>query len=329
MAIRKAAYFIVTALAALIAVFPTTIRGLTNQNTPPFDTGRVAYTVKFRGLDIPYRVMAVFAMPEEILEFAIGKASPGLTFVAKTHDDKILEGTGPKWSWRAPATPGLFPLTISETSTEESVTLNVFVLVPASSVKNGLLNGYRIDDYPRTPYKGLEIYRAPAGFVEVTRDNVDTSIAPHFTLRQFLCKQESGYPKYLVLRTRLLLKLELLLQRVNEKNYRYDTFAVMSGYRTPYYNKAIGNVKYSRHVWGGAADIYLDNNPKDGNMDDLNGDGRIDVGDAAVLYKIFDDLYGKPFYAPSIGGLGQYRKTNAHGPFVHVDVRGFRARWGD
>jgi hypothetical protein len=26
--------------------------------------------------------------------------------------------------------------------------------------------------------------------------------------------------------------------------------------------------------------------------------------------------------------LARYRKTPAHGPFVHVDVRGFRARWG-
>jgi len=63
-------------------------------------------------------------------------------------------------------------------------------------------------------------------------------------------------------------------------------------------------------------------------MDDLNGDGRVDLQDAGVLYEIVDDLYGRPWYAPLIGGLARYRTTSAHGPFVHVDVRGSRARWG-
>ena len=30
-----------------------------------------------------------------------------------------------------------------------------------------------------------------------------------------------------------------------------------------------GNVKYSRHVYGGAADIFIDENPKDEMMDDF------------------------------------------------------------
>ncbi|MDX1389079.1 MAG: D-Ala-D-Ala carboxypeptidase family metallohydrolase, partial [Acidobacteriota bacterium] len=182
--------------------------------------------------------------------------------------------------------------------------------------------------YPATPLKGLEIYQPPRGFIEVTEANVDTPVAPHFTLRQFLCKQGGGYPKYVVLRERLLLKLELLLEQVNAAGFECDTFHVMSGYRTPYYNRSIGNVKYSRHVYGGAADIFIDVDPRDGNMDDLNGDGKIDVHDAGVLYDLIDGLYGTDFYNAYVGGLGRYKKTKAHGPFVHVDVRGFRARWG-
>ena len=76
------------------------------------------------------------------------------------------------------------------------------------------------------------------------------------------------------------------------------------------------------------ADIFIDESPQDGMMDDLNGDGTIDYRDAAVLYKLFDDLYGDEDYEPFMGGLGRYKKTASHGPFVHVDVRGFRARWG-
>jgi hypothetical protein len=29
-----------------------------------------------------------------------------------------------------------------------------------------------------------------------------------------------------------------------------------------------------------------------------------------------------------VGGLGTYEPTHTHGAFVHVDVRGFEARWG-
>jgi uncharacterized protein YcbK (DUF882 family) len=119
------------------------------------------------------------------------------------------------------------------------------------------------------------------------------------------------------------------LEQVNKLGYRCDTFYVLSGYRTPYYNKSIGNVKYSRHLWGGAADIFIDENPKDNYMDDLNKDGVINWKDSEVIYNIVDDLYGEPFYDMFVGGLGWYRKTPSHGPFVHVDVRGSRARWGD
>jgi hypothetical protein len=63
-------------------------------------------------------------------------------------------------------------------------------------------------------------------------------------------------------------------------------------------------------------------------MDDLDKNGVIDYRDAKVLYDIVDDMYGKPWYERFIGGLGRYEKTANHGPFVHIDVRGFRARWG-
>src|SRR6185436_1247315 len=100
----------------------------------------------------------------------------------------------------------------------------------------------------------------------------------------------------------------------------------MSGYRTPAYNRSLDNVRYSQHQWGSAADIFVD---EDGNgvMDDLNGDGKSSVADAEVLYGLLDadarDSHGEGL----VGGLGKYRPTAAHGPFVHVDVREGTARW--
>src|SRR6185503_5578278 len=113
---------------------------------------------------------------------------------------------------------------------------------------------------------------------------------------------------------------------VNEAGHKATTFHVMSGYRTPAYNHSLGNVGYSQHLWGSAADIFIDENG-DGVMDDLNGDGRSDIRDAEVLYRLIDCAVNRPELQGLVGALGKYRPTPAHGPFVHVDVREGTARW--
>jgi len=295
---------------------------------PAFDPGRSSFVVQVGKETVPYRVLAFSAPSGDRVAIEIPLAAEGVEFDVASDSSTPQRRGKSSWTWKAPTDAGLYPLHISRKDSGETVTINVFVTVAIARVHNGRLNGYRIDPYPATPLNGLAIYRTPRGFIEVTEALLDTPVSPHFRLGQFLCKQESGYPKYLVLRERLLLKLELLLQIVNAAGYRCDGFEIMSGYRTPFYNREIGNVKYSRHVWGGAADVFIDEDPRDGEMDDLNRDGRTDWRDAAVLYDLFDGLYGKESYAPFVGGLGRYKRTRAHGPFVHVDVRGFRARWG-
>jgi uncharacterized protein YcbK (DUF882 family) len=105
------------------------------------------------------------------------------------------------------------------------------------------------------------------------------------------------------------------------RGFDVRTLRVMSGYRTPTYNKAIGNVAYSMHLWGAAADVFVET--------DFNGDGRIDRHDAEVFAQLVDatdrERDDKPLPA---GGLGAYGATAAHGPFVHIDVRPSHARWG-
>ena len=160
----------------------------------------------------------------------------------------------------------------------------------------------------------------------MTADNVDTRLSEHFTLRQFLCKQASGYPKYVVIKESLLVLLEGLVQEVQQAGYPIDTFDVISGYRTPYYNKSIGNVANSRHVYGDAMDFFVDLDG-DGAMDDLNGDGENNRADVDVLFRIVDNYKRQPQNALLVGGGGRYYKAAHHGGFVHVDARGFRARW--
>ena len=294
-----------------------------------FSPEKASFAVKFKEDISPYKVISIFVLPEELLTLEIQDQSRVRKFTIETDSGQVLSTDGLKWLWRAPKEVGLYTIKVIHLKSLDDINLNIFVMVPFETLKGEYLNGYRIGKYPKIPFKQLPIYKLPKGFIEVTEDNQDTLLSPHFKVKQFLSKQPSGYPQYLVLRERLLLKLELILEKTNEKGYRCDTFHIMSGYRTPYYNRAIGNVKYSRHLWGGAADIFIDENPKDNMMDDLNKDGKFDYRDAGILYDIIDSLYGKPFYERFLGGLGRYRKTATHGPFVHVDVRGFRARWGD
>ncbi|MFC2174186.1 magnesium/cobalt transporter CorA [Acidobacteriota bacterium] len=290
---------------------------------------RASFSVRFKDVISPYRRFSVFVEPSEQLALEIIRPSDKSRFRLEASAGDLVQAGKLRWSWTAPTDKGRYALKISDEETAEVMELNAFVIVPYSALKGEYLNNYRVGAYPAIPYRNLPAYKPPAGFVEVTDDNADTLVSPHFTLKQFLCKQKGEYPKYMVLLEKLLLKLEFILEKTNEQGISCRTFTVMSGYRTPYYNRKIGNVKYSRHMWGGAADIFVDESPKDGMMDDLNKDGVIDYRDASVLYDIIDGLYGKRFYAPFIGGLGRYKKTSDHGPFVHVDVRGFRARWGE
>ena len=295
-----------------------------------FSAQKADFSVHVQNIEIPYKIMSIFVMPEEIVKLHIpADHTKSPLYSIRSSHGQIKPVKKNQWHWQAPGLPGLYSLKVSRGQKTESMLLNIFVMVPRKHQQGEYLNGYRIGNYPHVLFKGLPNYKPPRGFVEVTAANAETLISPHFKLKQFVCKQNGEYPKYLVVKENLLLKLELILSEVNARGYRCDTFHVMSGYRTPYYNKAIGNVKYSRHIYGGAADIFIDENPKDEIMDDLNRDGKIDYKDAAVIHEIIDELYGKPFYLKFAGGLARYKKTVNHGPFVHIDVRGRRARWGD
>ena len=294
-----------------------------------FSPEKAGFSVRFGEEVSPYRTLAVFVLPEETLALEVVGPVGKEGFTLQASAGKSARKNPGKWEWTAPTETGEYTVTIRDSKSGNSMDLTMFVMIPYSGLKGEYLNGYRIGKYPDIPRRQLPIYTPPRGFIEVTRENEETLVSPHFRLKQFLCKQEEGYPKYIVIRERLVLKLELILEKVNEAGYSCSTLAILSGYRTPWYNQVIGNVKYSRHLWGGAADVYIDEKPRDGEMDDLNEDGKIDYGDAAIVYDIIDRMYGQSFYEGFAGGLAWYKRNPVRGPFVHVDVRGTRARWGD
>ncbi len=293
---------------------------------PPFDPGKAGFVLLFQDEVVPYRVFGMPVMPGERCEIT-AVAPDDRRFVLRASEGWHYRRGENRWIWTAPERPGLYTVEVIHPTTVDTVTLNIFVKHPLTAVERGILNGYRVGEYPDEPLRGLDVYEPPDGLVEVQPGMEDVQVSPHFRIGQFLCKQADGYPKYVVLNERLPRKLEVILEKLNEGGVRADGFHVMSGFRTPFYNLAIGNVRYSIHQWGGAADIFVDED-KDGVMDDLDGDGRVSKADALFLYRFVDEMQDELWYKPYLGGLGAYEPTSAHGPFVHVDTRGFLAHWG-
>jgi hypothetical protein len=212
----------------------------------------------------------------------------------------------------------------------DSVAFSFITLRPFADKRAGRIGAYRIGAWSaesRTPRSAA--YAAPEGFIEVTRENRDTPVSTHFRLRDFLTKDQTDvWPKYLVLNERLLDKLELLIRELQAEGIVAPRMTVMSGFRTPQYNAqgvgSGGRASESRHQFGDAADVYL-RTDRDW-MPDLTGDGRVDTRDALRIARAVERLDAR--YPELVGGIGVYPATSAHGPFVHVDVRGVVARWG-
>jgi hypothetical protein len=274
----------------------------------------LAFTLTLNGRAWPHEIAFVTVMPGAPVRVEAA-GGPSGDFRLKTESGTAVQHAARRWTWTAPDRPGTYTFTVKGPS--HDVDVHAFVMVPAVRASRGVLNGYRIGQYP--PARGR--YQPPAGFIELTRENEDTKLSPHFRLKQFLCKQEpiGQYPKYLIVEPALVLNLERALERVKRLGFDVDTLHVMSGYRTPFYNAQLRDVPYSMHQWGGAADVYVDTKGND-RMADLNRDGEVGIDDAKYLLDELD-----PILPP--GGLGYYPSTAAHPPFVHVDARGTKARW--
>ena len=230
----------------------------------------------------------------------------------------------------APRKPGVWEMAVKVGSAIKPLAdFSVITLRPLSEKRGGRIGSFIIGNWPNEKGGGRARYTAPRGFIEVTPENQDTRLSQHFRLRDFLTKgQNNVWPKYLVIETRLIDKLELTLGELQKMGIDPSGVFVMSGFRTPSYNARGGNTAgraaLSRHMYGDAADIFIDND-RDGWMDDLNKDGKRDLRDAEVIGKAAERV--EQNYAELVGGVGVYVASSGHGPFTHIDTRGYRARW--
>lgn len=259
------------------------------------------------------------------------RIAPGAPANAKA----VLRGQGEAEvsnNFVAPADPGVYKLAVQfDQAIRQMNNINVVTLVPFAEKRAGKIGLYYLGSWPfekggqpKTP-----AYANPSGFIEVTQQNADTQISAHFRLRDFLTKdQPNVWPKYLLLNPILLDKLELTVQELEAAGHPVKGVRIMSGFRTPRYNEGGGNTQgranLSRHMYGDASDIFIDNDGN-GSMDDLNHDGHADVRDAEVISQAAERVERR--YPALVGGVGVYSASSGHGPFTHIDVRGYRARW--
>jgi len=240
---------------------------------------------------------------------------------------------------------------VSTTTNTPSVGLDVLVLAESESTIKGektilKVGGKTIGTYldpskstVKRVRENASQYKVPRFFATLTPEAAKIRLGPDFELGQLIAymddRDKDGHKIFttnrhtdvLPLRIELIEKLIKLRERLRQKGVKITSFAVTSGFRTPDYNKQIGGVPFSRHCYGDAVDIYIDEK-NDHHMDDLNGDGKFDRKDGEVIANACRELELEGAVVP--GGIGVYEwggddSVRSH---VHIDCRGFISRWG-
>lgn len=119
-------------------------------------------------------------------------------------------------------------------------------------------------------------------------------LSKNFKLSEFTCKCGCKTPSSVISRLRFLVQFGLQPLRDLAK----EPLTVSSGYRCFNRNKAVGGAKNSRHPIGDAADITCTT---------LSPQELATLAETIPVFKH--------------GGMGIYPT------FVHLDTRGYRARW--
>jgi len=275
------------------------------------------------GLSREVRIQLV--LPNETFRFPLDiKGDPdGFTYAwVRAQDSSVVTPSQPLTgeSVVAPGFPGFYRLEVEQHEGHRIIdSLLIAVLVPYSDKIGPSINGYRIGNY-RSGIDGEAAPPPPRGFIEVTQGTLSLAVSKHMRLADLVThdEQQDRWPKYVALDPRILDKVELVLARVGTfrggRNQAVNV-AVHSGFRTPVYNRRVPrSARDSRHQYGDAADLAID----------ADGDGRVTARDGILVSLQVEQV--ERDYPALVGGLGLYGNLNGI-PYVHLDVRGKRARW--
>lgn len=232
------------------------------------------------------------------------------------------QGSGREFRFTLSRSHGVFTLTAHNASSLQEWA--VIVPVQGSRMRTTTLNSYPMGFFGGT--QTVTRRHIPDRFIELNGSTIGTRLSTHFAISDFLCTIRGDWPQYMALDLQLVQKLEALLSQVRTLYPEARSIHIISGFRTPAYNSEIGNeTDTSLHLYGKAADFWIEGWPPNNLMDDVDRNKRIDVYDGEYLIGLVRALEARGDVAA--GGASAYRWTESHGPYVHVDTRGSAARW--
>ena len=180
-----------------------------------------------------------------------------------------------------------------------------------------------------------EEYRPPRFWMKITPDNEDQMLAPHLLVGQmvgFVTNKDKSAPKkrhaqWSPPSRRLVYKLAMIGRELESQGVKFERLAVNSCFRTPAYNRKIGGSGHSRHIYGDAADVMIDEDD-DEVCDDISGDGVVDEKDGLVVGQAIRKLENAGRVRPGGTGVYGFDGPESCKSYVHFDARGFTTRWG-
>ncbi len=273
-------------------------------------SGEVKLAFAMPGQEISYP-LDVHGDPTELQYAWVRNGDTALSTVPKTlTSDKVF----------APPKAGFYRLALLKSGPHREIEgLTLAVLVPFEEKEGAMLRGYRIGTYIAERVAGRQ--PPPTGFLEITPADVDLPITKHLRVGDFLNHDQVGvWPSYAAVNPKLLDKLELVIQEIarwhGDKAVVDIELDVHSGFRAPEHNRKIRRAaRDSQHQYGDAADVAID----------ANGDGKLTAIDSRMVGLAVEIVELK--HPDLVGGLGIYTSGHSSTNYVHIDVRGRRARW--
>lgn len=227
----------------------------------------------------------------------------------------LIIGLGTYWRTREFAEQVLYDFCFKNEAVANKKVLENTLSEFETSVVQNLPKAYlEASKMQSAPYREMV---ASCNFYQLKKKDVYRKIVGNIRIKDLMSKdaeyQNSCYfsntPLYWGMDKRILFKLLELQQALKSRGYNPYGFRASTGHRTPEFNEALNGASKSRHIAGEAVDLVIG---------DIDGNGRYTEADKSIVLELCEKEIIK-----NEGGIGRYPGTRV----VHIDVRGYRARW--
>ena len=293
-------------------------------------------------LDVTFpRSPLIVVLPGETLTVTGGQAL-GDCRVTLLRDGQPYRQDG-SLTFTAPENPGSYYMSFVLEAGGVSRDFDMCVFVPyratgrrADRGVDLFVDGKNIGNYRDVVHSGNakvkenpDSYRPPVWWFRMTPDNETFEVIPGVAVGDLVAPAEDTGVRHTDLvpvNYTMWKAIEILRHAIEAKGIPGSALKVISGFRTPAYNRRIGSNAFGRHIFGDSFDFYIDLDG-DTKSDDLNGDGKVDRRDAYRIVAIIENLQADGLLP--MGGIGIYHTVGGdHGLTMHLDMRGHRATWG-